>query len=168
MAVLSTFVWRGFAGWLAACSTLAAGADEKTLRVGMDTRSPPWSFVAGLNYSRENQASDPAISAAQLARVQGLDVDVARLVAERLRMKIEIVPAAWPSLESGLVAGRYDAIINAWTRTTQTPPTIAATSPYAYWGLLVVVRAENTGIQSWQSLNGMPSAISTTPRWREA
>jgi ABC-type amino acid transport substrate-binding protein len=152
------FVRRGFAGWLAACSMLAAfpaGADEKTLRVGMDTRSPPWSFVAGLKYSKEDQASDPAISAAQLAMVRGLDVDVARLVAKRLGMKLEIVPTAWASLESGLIAGRYDAIIDAWTRTKQTPPTIAATSPYARWGLLVVVRAENRRIQSWQDLNGM-------------
>jgi len=41
-------------------------------------------------------------------------------------MKIEIVPSTWASLGSGLVAGRYNAIIDAWTRTTQTPPTTDA------------------------------------------
>ena len=130
-------------------------ADDKTLRVGMDTRSPPWSFVEGLDFSQEDQASDPSISAAQLAKVQGFDVDVARLVAKRLGTKLEIVPVAWGGLENGLVAGRFDAIIDAWTKTARTPAAIAATSPYARWGLVVVARAEDMRIQSVQGLGGM-------------
>jgi ABC-type amino acid transport substrate-binding protein len=132
----------------------ASAADEKTLRVGMDTRSPPWCFVEGLDFSHEDQASDPAISVTQLAKVQGLDVDVARLVATRLGMKLELVPTAWGSLERGLAASRYDAIIDAWTPNSRTPATIVATSPYARWGLVIVVSAAERGIQSFRALEG--------------
>jgi ABC-type amino acid transport substrate-binding protein len=131
------------------------GADDsKPLRVGMDTRSPPWSWVEGLDYSKEDQASDPAIGAAQLARVQGIDVDVARLVAQRLGRRLEVVPTAWVRLEAALVAGHFDAIIDAWTPTPQTPAAIVATRPYAHWGLVVVARATDRSILSFRDLDG--------------
>ena len=58
---------------------VVAGAlnEQEVLRVGMDMRSPPWSFVPGLDYSREDQSQDPQLSEAQLRKVTGIEVEVA-------------------------------------------------------------------------------------------
>jgi hypothetical protein len=44
------------------------------LRVGMDTRAPPWSYVPGLDYAQEDPARDPVLTEAQLQKVEGLEL----------------------------------------------------------------------------------------------
>ena len=64
--------------------TLAAsplGAAEPPLRVGLDPRIPPWSFIPGL-HADEDVA--PSVTDAQLQRAQGIDVDVAAALGRRL------------------------------------------------------------------------------------
>jgi polar amino acid transport system substrate-binding protein len=53
------------------------------------------------------------------------------------------------------VGGAYDVIIDAWTPSPQTPTAIVATSPYDYWGLVVVVRSSETRVQSFENLAGL-------------
>ena len=130
-------------------------AEGPVLRVGMDTRLPPWSFVPGLDYSREDLAKDPSLTEDELGRVTGIDVDASLAIGERLGMRIRIVPVAWFDLEKALLDHRIDAIINAWTPRRLTSPAIAATDHYYDWGLLVAVRASDHRIQSYTDLAGM-------------
>ena len=78
--------------------------------MGMDTRSPPWSFVPGLDYSREDQSKDPQLREAQLRKLTGIDVDVATALGQRMGMTVRIVPIAWFDLEQALLSKRIDAI----------------------------------------------------------
>lgn len=84
----------------------------------------------------------------------GLDVDVARALAARLDRPIEFVRANWFEIEKELLERRFDVILSAWTPTRKTPPTIAASEPYASWGLLVVVRSDDASIGGYQDLAG--------------
>jgi polar amino acid transport system substrate-binding protein len=133
---------------------LAALARGEELRVGLDTRTPPWSFVPGVDYSNDDLTQDPTPSEAQLKTAQGIDVDVAKALARRLGMSLRIVPVAWFNEEQGLLEGRYDAIVGAWTPNPKTPASIAASSPYYSWGLQIAVRADNTQVMGYADLKG--------------
>ncbi len=131
----------------------AALQAEDVFRVGMDTRSPPWSFVPGLDYSKEDPEKDPQVSEAQLRKVTGIDVDVAQAIGQRLGMTVRIVPIAWFDLENALVSKRIDAIVNAWTPGRLTPPSIVASDPYYEWGLLLAVRSDDASLKSYADLS---------------
>ncbi len=133
-------------------AAMSAGAEE--LRVGMDTRTPPWSFVQGADPASDDPTKDPAPSDAQLKAVQGIDVDVASALARRLGATLRIVPVAWFGQEQGLLDGRYDAIVGAWTPNPKTPAAIAASSPYYAWGLQIAVRADERKIAGYADLAG--------------
>jgi polar amino acid transport system substrate-binding protein len=141
---------------LAACFLfLATGAlsAQEVLRVGMDTRSPPWSFVPGLDYSQEDPEKDPRVSEAQLRKVTGIDVDSAQALGRHLGLAVRVVPVAWFDLENALLSKRIDAILNAWTPGRLTPATIAASEPYYEWGLLLATRADDPTIKSYSDLS---------------
>lgn len=133
---------------------IAASAGAEDLRVGMDTRTPPWSFVPGVDYSSDDPSRDPTPSDTQLKALQGIDVDVANALARRLGATLRIVPVAWFGEEQGLLDKRYDAIVGAWTPNPKTPASIVASSPYYTWGLQIAVRADNKKIVSYADLAG--------------
>jgi polar amino acid transport system substrate-binding protein len=128
-------------------------AQEPVLRVGMDTRTPPWSFVPGVDYTNDDfDAAPPALSEAQAKKLAGVDVDVANALARRLGMSLKIVPSSWFHLEDDLLAKRYDAIVGSWTPSRKTPAAIVASTPYYEWGLVIAVRSDNTAVRSYQDL----------------
>jgi polar amino acid transport system substrate-binding protein len=143
------------AGLVALSLVLAAGSlqAEDVFRVGMDTRSPPWSFVPGLDYGSESPEKAPQISEAQLRRVTGIDVDSALALGQRMGVTVRIVPVAWFDLENALVSKRIDAILNAWTPGRLTPATIVASEPYYEWGLIVATRTDNAKVKSYADLS---------------
>jgi ABC-type amino acid transport substrate-binding protein len=144
-ALAVCFVW--------ALATCVAGADAE-IRIGMDTRSRPWAFVPGLDYSKEDWGQTPRISAAQLTLLQGLDIDFMKALAHRLNAVPRVVPCAWAHIEEGLLSKQFDLLINAWVPNSKTSPKIAVSSPYYEWGLVIVVRTDNTSIRSYHDLAG--------------
>lgn len=135
-------------------SALASAATGEELRVGMETRTPPWSFIPDVDYSKEDFTQAPAVTLAQLKRLKGIDVDVAHALGRQLGATIRIVPYVWFDLEDGLLAKRFDLILNAWTPSPKTPPTILASAPYYEWGLLIAARAGDGAIRSFEDLRG--------------
>ncbi len=136
----------------AALASPALASD--VLRVGMDTRSPPWAFVPGLDYSAEDFSAPPRISSSQLDQIVGVDVEVLEALTRRLGMKARIVPVAWAGIEQGLLDKRYDVVMNAWVPSSKTLTGIASSSPYNEWGLVVVVRADAKALTSFGDLAG--------------
>ncbi len=151
---------RRAALWLLA-SPLAARPDRDapasslpTLRVGMETRGLPLCFVPGLDYSLEDRHKTPAVTAAQLKRLEGLEVDILRALARRMAFEPVIVPESWFELEAGLVARRFDLILASWTPSETTPEAVVASEPYYRWGLLVAVRTHDRRIRTLADLAG--------------
>lgn len=126
----------GLAVGLCLAAAFAAAAEGPELRVGMETRLPPWSFVPELPRN-----PTPALSPAELQRLTGLDVDVMKALAGRLKRTPVVVPTVWYELEQDLLAEKFDVILSAWTPSPATPASIVATAPYCDWGLVVAVRA---------------------------
>jgi ABC-type amino acid transport substrate-binding protein len=120
----------------------------------MDTRTPPWVFVPGLDFSREDQLATPRVGSAQLGLLRGLDVDVMKLLARRLAVTPQVVPTAWPSLEKDLMANRFDVILCGWTPNPRSPAGIVASDAYCTWGLLIAARTGDVGIQRYADLAG--------------
>jgi polar amino acid transport system substrate-binding protein len=144
--------------WLAALlpaqAAPAAPAERAVIRVGMDTRSRPWAFVPGLDYSQEDFSKPPRISEAQLRQLEGVDIDFLKAFEGRLGASLRIEPAAWETIESGLLEGRFDMIVNAWTPTSRMSEQIVASDPYYEWGLLPAGRADDKALRSYRDLAG--------------
>jgi ABC-type amino acid transport substrate-binding protein len=140
----------------AALLALLAGPAPTTqvLRVGMDTRSPPWAFVPNLDFSTEDFSAAPRLSPGQLDQIVGADIEILEALARRLGVKTRIVPTAWAGIEQGLLDKRFDVLMNAWVPSSKTPPGVVASSPYNEWGLVVVVRADNDAVTSFANLAG--------------
>jgi polar amino acid transport system substrate-binding protein len=135
-------------------STVGNPAEPPPLRVGMDTRSRPWAFVPGLDYTKENWDEPPRISPAQLDELRGLDVDFVKALGNHLHTVPKIVPAAWSHIEEGLLDKRYDVIVNAWVPNSKTPASIVASVPYCEWGLVIATKSSNRSVQGFQDLAG--------------
>jgi len=118
----------------------------------MDTRSRPWAFVPELDYSKEDWTKPPRVSAAQLKRLEGVDVDFMKALAGRMNAVAQVVPWPWDSIEEGLSSKQFDLLINAWVPSDRTPASIVGSSPYYEWGLLIVVRSDNGSIGSYRDL----------------
>jgi glutamine transport system substrate-binding protein len=129
----------------------AAGAP---LKVGMDPRSAPWAFVPGADNSGVDFRSKPSLSRADLARLEGIDVDVSRALAEEMDRPVTIVPVAYHSLEQALLDGEIDLIVNAFNRTRETAASIRASDPYYPWGLLIAARADDARFKQHIDLRG--------------
>jgi amino acid transporter len=130
----------------------AAEADE--VRVGMDTRSRPWAYVPGLDYSKEDWLKAPVLQPAQIRQLEGVDIDLMNALARHMKATFVVVPHAWAAIEEGLLARRFDVILNAWAPSDLTPKGIVASPAYNEWGLLLAVRADQAGIQSYRDLAG--------------
>lgn len=59
----------------------------------------------------------------------GFDIDLARLVAEQLGVKLDLVIVDWQGLLSGLQVGKYDLVICGLGRTLQRAKKLAFTDP---------------------------------------
>jgi len=145
-------VAAGLALGLALTSGTAGAAEP--VRVGMDTRSRPWAYVPGLDYSKEDWPKAPLIQPAQILKLEGVDIDLMNALARHMKATFVVVPHAWATIEEGLLARRFDVILNAWAPSDLTPRGIVASPAYNEWGLLLAVRADQEGIQSYRDLAG--------------
>lgn len=132
---------------LAALLGMARGGtgEPAVVRVGMDPRSPPWVFVPGVDYSRDDTGPQRALEV-DVKKLTGFDVDVMEALGRRMGAIMKVVPAPWLQLEQGLVARHYDLILCGWTPHPGTPLGIVASDPYHAWGLLIAIRADDATV----------------------
>lgn len=88
----------------------------------------------------------------------GYDVEVAKLIGEKLGVKVTFVEGEFTGLLAGLEAGRYDVIINGVDIDDSRREKYDFTVPYAYNRTVVVVRADDNSIQSMGDLDGKSTA----------
>ena len=100
---------------LAASAVLAllpAHAGNNVLRVAMEGTYPPWSFKTASG------------------NLEGFDVDIANALCVQMRVKCEIVAAAWDGLIPGLLANRYDALVASMSTTPERRKRVLFTHKY--------------------------------------
>lgn len=92
-----------------------------SLTVGMELKFWPFEYV--------DQAGNPV----------GFDVDIAKTIADRLGVKLEIKDMEWTGLIPALAAGKIDLIISGLTGTLERAKAITFTSPYYSTGLCTLL-----------------------------
>jgi octopine/nopaline transport system substrate-binding protein len=102
---------------LAAALILTAGsqafAQEKTITIASEGAYAPWNFT-GPN-----------------GELQGFEIDLAKVLCERMKVKCEIVAQNWDGIIPSLNAKKYDAIMAGMSVTPARQEVIAFSAPYA-------------------------------------
>lgn len=129
--------------FLMACGNSSASSPDATF-----TGEPGETFVVGLDDTfvpmgfRDNEG-----------KLVGLDVDLAKEVAERLEWNIEFQPIDWAMKETELNSGKIDAIWNGYSMTEERKEKVDFSTPYHKSGQVFVVLADSP-IETWADLEG--------------
>ena len=88
----------------------------------------------------------------------GYDVEVGRLIARELGVEATFVEGQWDGLFAGLDSGRYDMVINGVDVDEARSEKYDFTEPYAYNRTVIITRADDDRIASFEDLDGMHTA----------
>ena len=100
-------------------------------------------------------------------KLTGYDIEVGRLIAQKLGVKPQFVEGKWDGLLAGISAGRYDIMINCVDMTPERQKAYRFTEPYAYNRTVVMVSAQNDSIKSMQDLKGKVTANTISSTYAE-
>lgn len=112
-----------------------SAASAETLRVGMECNYAPYNWM-------QAEESPYTVKLASGGYADGYDVQIARYLADKLGMELEIVKYEWDGLPIGLTSGKIDAVIAGMSPTAERRLTIDFTAPYYETDLVVVVRKD--------------------------
>lgn len=113
-----------------------------TIIVGLEGDWAPWSYLD------END------------ELTGYDVEVAKAIADKLGVEIQIVPGEWDGLFAGMDAGRYDMVVNGVEVTEERADKYDFSTPYAYIRTALIVKGDNDSIKTFEDLKGKKTANS--------
>ena len=94
----------------------------------------------------------------QSGELVGYDVEVARLIGEKLGVKVSFVEGEFNGLLAGLETGRYDIMVNGVEIDEGRKEKYDFSAPYAYNRTVVITRADDDSIQSMEDLEGKLTA----------
>ncbi len=147
---------RGWTGIVAAAIllalawTAAAAAGESTLDqvlsrgkliVGIGLGAPPFGM-----YDANKQ---PA----------GFDVDLAKMIADELKVKIEWVDTTSVNRIPYLLTNKVDLVIATFGNTPERAKQVAFTKPYSSWNLVLLGWKKDRDIKSYKDLKGKTVAV---------
>ena len=134
---------------LTACTALAEDADQLSdiqsrgeIVVATEGAWAPWT------YHDEN------------GTLVGFDVEVAQAIAAKLGVTATIAETEWDGIFAGLDSGRYDIAANGVEVTEERARKYDFSTPYGYIRTALIVRGDNTDIQSFEDLKGKHTANS--------
>lgn len=97
----------------------------------------------------------------------GFDVEVAKNIADKLGVEAEFIEGEWDGLLAGLEAGRYDIMVNGVDYTEERAEKYDFSDPYVYIKTAIIVRGDNTDINSFEDLNGKNTANTISSTYAE-
>lgn len=127
---------------LAACAawqSVSGGNNNKVVRVGSSGTYPPFTFTTD-------------------GRLDGIEVDFARALANEIGRSVEVVQVAFPDLIGELNAGRIDIIMSGMSVTPRRSGLVSFTEPYIEVGQMALVRAADLyrfAGQDWTEMPGL-------------
>ena len=139
VAALSVFALTavGFTG----CGEEQA-ANSNTLKVGSTIDFAPFEF------QDENQKE-----------YQGFDMDLIRALGKEMGKEVDISNIGFDGLIPALQAGNIDVVISGMTITDERKENVLFSDPYYKSGLTIVVRSDDTSINSFADLAGKNIAV---------
>ncbi len=95
-------------------------------------------------------------------KLVGFDVEIGEAVAAKLGVKAEFIEGKWDGLIAGIDAKRYDTVINQVGITDARKQKYDFSEPYIASKAVLIVRADNADIKTFDDLKGKKSAQSLT------
>jgi len=132
MRMIATLLLAAAALHANAADLLQTVKARGTLKVAMEGVYPPF------NFKEKN------------GELAGYDVDVARLVAGKLGVKLEFVTSEWASILAGLASNKYDVIISQVGINPKREQVFDFSSPYIYSSPMLIVRKDDKN--NWTAL----------------
>ena len=84
----------------------------------------------------------------------GFDIDLARLMARKLGVKLAVVNQAWDGIIPALLTGKFDVTLGGMTITPERAKRVDFSDPYLTIGQTVLLRRKLAGtVRSWEQLN---------------
>lgn len=120
-------------GLLLACAALSASAEE--FRVGMECDYAPFNWT-------QAEESEYAVPIQGGGYADGYDVQIAKIIAEKLGRELVIVKTEWDGLPMAVRSGKLDAIIAGMSPTAERKLTIDFSDAYYNSDLVLVVRKD--------------------------
>ena len=93
-------------------------------------------------------------------KLVGFDVEIGEAIAEKLGVKAEVLEGKWDGLIAGLDAKRYDVVINQVGITEERKKKYDFSDPYIASKAVLIVKADNEDIKSFEDLAGKRAAQS--------
>lgn len=128
---------------------LAQILEKGQLVVAMEGTWSPWTY---------HDESDELV---------GYDVEVAKLIAQKLGVEVVFVEGEWDGLFAGLDAGRYDMVVNGVEITPERGEKYDFSDPYGFIRTAIVVDGDNNEIQSFEDLEGKNTANTISSTYAE-
>lgn len=128
---------------------LARILEKGELVVAMEGTWSPWTY---------HDESDALV---------GYDVEVAKLIGEKLGVNVTFVEGEWDGLFAGLDAGRYDLVVNGVEMTEERGEKYDFTDPYGFIRTAIVVDGDNEEIHSFEDLKGKKTANTISSTYAE-
>lgn len=98
----------------------------------------------------------------------GFDVEVAATVAKYLGVDVRYVEMEWASIFAALDAGQIDIVVNEVGYTAERAEKYDFSDPYAFVQGGILVKSDNTDINSFEDLAGKIAANESTSTWGAA
>lgn len=128
---------------LAGCGgNKSAQPAAKVLKVGAEATFPPFEF--------QDEKSKAYV---------GFDVDIMKAIGKQMGMEVEIVNTGFDGLIPALEGSQIDVIASAMTITEERAKKVNFSKPYYKSGLSIVVKSDNTTINSFKDLEGKRLAV---------
>jgi len=97
---------------------------KKTLRVGTDAENPPFTYLEGNEF-------------------KGIDIEICKRIADKLKMELQITRYRFDDLFSALALNKIDVAASAITITSKRKQTMDFTIPYFETDLAVVTKTNS-------------------------
>ena len=88
----------------------------------------------------------------------GFDVETAAIIAKHMGVEVEYVETEWDSIFAALDAGKIDTVVNEVGYTEERAQKYDFSDPYAFSRRCILVRGDNTEINSFEDLKGHVAA----------
>lgn len=95
----------------------------------------------------------------------GFDVEIAEAVADKLGLEVSFQETEWDAIFAGLDAGRFDVIGNQVSINAERQEKYLFSEPYTVSPGVIVVKADDDSISSFDDLAGKTTAQSLTSNW---